>query len=46
MREDGRPSCSTCASLMGMESVGLRELRQNASEIVRWVEAGAAVRSR
>jgi len=26
-----------------MESIGLRELRQNASEIVRRVEAGAAV---
>ncbi len=26
-----------------MESVGLRELRQNASEIVRRVEAGATV---
>ncbi|MEO7195082.1 MAG: type II toxin-antitoxin system prevent-host-death family antitoxin [Pseudonocardiaceae bacterium] len=26
-----------------MESIGLRELRQNASDIVRRVEAGAAV---
>jgi prevent-host-death family protein len=38
-----RLRCSTCAILTGMESVGLRELRQNASEIVRRVEAGAAV---
>jgi antitoxin (DNA-binding transcriptional repressor) of toxin-antitoxin stability system len=29
--------------LAGMESGGLRELRQNASEIVRRVEAGATV---
>lgn len=28
---------------MSMESIGLRELRQNASEIVRRVEAGATV---
>lgn len=34
---------STCAILTDMESVGLRELRQNASEIVRRVEAGATV---
>lgn len=32
--------CSTCATVGEMVTVGLRELRQNASEILRNVEAG------
>ena len=32
--------CSTCATLSSMATVGIRELRQNASEILRDVEAG------
>ncbi|MFE9575931.1 type II toxin-antitoxin system Phd/YefM family antitoxin [Nocardia sp. NPDC006044] len=33
-------ACSTCATLESVESIGLRELRQNASELVRRVESG------
>lgn len=35
--------CSTCASLDLMDTVGLRELRQQASDLVRRVEAGEEV---
>lgn len=34
---------STSATLVCMDSVGLRELRQNASKLVRRVEAGEAI---
>lgn len=34
---------STCATLSGMPTVGLRELRQDASELVRRVEAGEEI---
>lgn len=34
---------STCAIVADMVSVGLRELRQNASELVRRVEAGEEI---
>ena len=32
--------CSTCATIACMSTVGVRDLRQNASEILREVEAG------
>ncbi len=35
--------CSTCATIHGMSTVGLRELRQQASDLVRRVEAGEEV---
>lgn len=35
--------CSTCASLDLMSTVGLRELRQQASDLVRRVESGEEV---
>jgi prevent-host-death family protein len=34
---------STCATVGGMETVGLRELRQNASELVRRAEEGEEI---
>lgn len=34
---------STCATLLCMSTVGLRELRQHASELIRRVEAGEEV---
>lgn len=34
---------STCAIVMSVATVGLRELRQNASELVRRVEAGEEI---
>jgi len=35
--------CSTCAILNAVDIVGLRELRQEASELVRRVEAGEEI---
>lgn len=37
---DAADSSSTCATFLFMSTVGVRELRQNASEILRAVEAG------
>jgi prevent-host-death family protein len=34
---------STCATVVSMKAVGLRELRQNASELVRRVEEGEEI---
>jgi len=36
-------SRSTCATLRSMDSVGLRELRQDASELIRRVETGEQI---
>lgn len=38
-----RGHCSTCAIILNVEAVGLRELRQNASELVRRVEEGEEI---
>ena len=35
--------CSTCATLRLVKSVGLRELRQDASELIRRVEGGEQI---
>lgn len=43
MRVELTPLSSTSATLTHMTTVGLRELRQNASELVRRVEAGEEV---
>jgi prevent-host-death family protein len=40
--EPGRPG-STCAMMLVMSTVGLRELRQNASDLVRRAEAGEEI---
>jgi prevent-host-death family protein len=36
-------ACSTAATMMTMDTVGLRELRQDASELVRRVENGEQI---
>ena len=35
--------CSACATIVRVEAVGLRELRQNASELVRRLEEGEEI---
>ncbi len=42
-RATGSPGGSTHATLTVMDTVGLRELRQSASEIMRRVEAGESI---
>jgi prevent-host-death family protein len=40
---EARDTSSTCATVLSMEVVGLRELRQNASDLVRRVEEGEEI---
>jgi prevent-host-death family protein len=37
------PPSSTCATIVAVETVGVRELRQHASDLLRRVEAGEQI---